>query len=367
MISIALRNLFGEKTRFFISVGGVAFSVMLILVIISLYRGWEIKSMQYIRSVDTDLWVTQDGSSDLTSSASIIPLPFLEKIKQIDGVKEVNRFIGRPVQFDLKGKHVNAYLVGYDTEKAVAGPQKIIEGKREPEKQEMVIDRILAQNHKVSLGDYVDIFGRPFKVVGISEGSNMFVFQFSFINQKEAIDIFKMQELSNFYLVKAESGKLDFVKKEINKIEGLDALLKEDFVQKNKRLIDEVFIPIISVLVFISILVGITVIGLTIYTATLEKSREFGVLKALGASNFQVYRIIFEQSLVSGVIGYFCGLGLTYLTLWLIPKYVPVFVTLSLRKDQILVFVIAVLMSILASYTPVRRIVKIDPALVFKS
>ena len=75
----------------------------------------------------------------------------------------------------------------------------------------------------------------------------------------------------------------------------------------------------------------------------------------------------FEQSLVSGVIGYIVGVAATYFILWLIPIYVPVFVTVTLVTDLTWIFGVSILMSVVASYTPVRRIVRIDPALVFNS
>jgi putative ABC transport system permease protein len=71
--------------------------------------------------------------------------------------------------------------------------------------------------------------------------------------------------------------------------------------------VDETFLPIVSVLVVIGFVGGVAVIGLTIYTATMEKSREYGVLKALGASNGRLYRIVSHQALISGVLGYILG------------------------------------------------------------
>ncbi len=367
MISIALRNLFGEKTRLLISIGGVAFSVMLILIILSLYRGWQIKSTEYIREVDTDIWVSQDGASDISSSASIIYPDIAEEIENIDGIAVVHKFLGRPNQLSIKDRDVNAYIVGFDIKDPITGPKNIIEGTDKIHKGEIVVDKVLAKNNKLVIGDFIEIFDKTFKVAGIAEGANMFVFQFSFVTMEDAKEIFNTGELFTFYLLKAEPGKVDQVIDSVNGIKGIEALSREKFVEKNKRFIDEVFLPIISVLVIISILVGTAVIGLTIYTATVEKSREFGVVKALGASNMQVYRIVFEQSLVSGGIGYVIGVGLTFVLLWLIPIFAPAFVTVVLVKDVAMVFVISILMSVVASYTPVRRIVKIDPALVFKS
>ncbi len=367
MISIARRNLLTEKTRFAISAGGVAFSVMLILVILSLYQGWQIKSTEYIRSIDTDIWVTQNGTSDISSSASIIPQAVGDKLKTLDGVDSVVPFVGRPLQFTLKGEKVNAYIVGVDPSNPVTGPKNVVSGQQYPDPGDIVLDKVLSENHHINLGDSIEIFGKKFRVAGIAEGANMFLFQFSFLNQKEASDIINLKGAVTYYLVKTQTGKVSQVTSEISKLGGLDALTKDKFISDNKSLINEVFIPIVNVLVFISVLVGTAVIGLTIYTVTIEKSHEFGVLKALGASNWQIYRILFEQALISGLGGYLSGLALTYFILWLIPQFVPVFITVTRFQDVILVGVLALLMSLIASYAPVRRIVRIDPALVFKT
>jgi putative ABC transport system permease protein len=366
MISIALRNLLAEKTRFAISAGGVAFSVMLILIILALYQGWQVKSTQYMREIETDIWVTQNGSSDLTSSASVIKEATGESLKQLPDVRQVSRFVGRPLQFDLNGEPTNTYIVGVDSNNPVTGPKHIVSGRGKPEVGEIVIDKVLADKRNLSLNDSLQIFGKNFRIVGIAEGANMFLFQFSFLDQTEASQLINLDSASTYYLVKTSPGLTERVVERINKLEGVDAFSKKDFIEENKRLIDEVFIPIIAVLVLISLLVGTAVIGLTTYTMSIEKSQEFGVLKALGANSLQVYRILFEQAMLSGVVGYFAGLGLTFLVLWLVPKVVPVFVTATVATDVVLVGFLSIFMSLVASYIPIRRILQIDPALVFK-
>src|SRR3990167_3531759 len=169
MISIALRNLFGEKTRLLISIGGVAFSVMLILIILSLYRGWQIKSTEYIRNIDADIWVSQDGASDITSSASIIYPEEAEEIKNIDGIASAHKFLGRPNQLSIKGRDVNAYIVGFDTKDPITGPKNIVDGTDKIHKGEIVIDKVLAKKNKLVVGDLIEIFDRTFKVAGIAE------------------------------------------------------------------------------------------------------------------------------------------------------------------------------------------------------
>ena len=367
MVSIARKNLFKEKTRLIISVSGVAFAVFLIIVIQGLYNGWKERITSYIKNIDASIWVGQAGSSDMFHSTSIIPITLKENLEKISGVKEVNRFLGRQIAFDLKGKKVNTYIVGFDTEKNIAGPVKVAEGKKVPQEGEIIIDRVFTKNKNLKIGDVIKIGDKEFKVVGISEGGNMVIFQFSFISQKEAEPLFQMKGLTNYFLVKTDGdvGKIASNIKE--KIPTVEARTKDEFINENQKLVRETFLPIIYVLTIIALIIGISIIGLTIYTATIEKLQEFGVLKAIGASNFQIYRVIFSQALISGILGYFVGVIFSLFAVRIIEYLVPMFVVSIRAKDILIIFGIAVLMSIFASYIPVRRITKIDPARVFRA
>lgn len=87
MISLARKNLLREKLRFLISVGGVAFSVMLILVLLGLYRGWNEKLGRYIEGVDADVWVLQKGASDMFHSTSIVQDSLLQELVNLTSTR----------------------------------------------------------------------------------------------------------------------------------------------------------------------------------------------------------------------------------------------------------------------------------------
>src|SRR3989338_4933007 len=101
MIFIALKNLFQEKTRLFISIGGVAFSVLLIIILQGLYQGWSNRMGEYIRNLPADLWVGQEGSREMVHSGSILAEADKEKIENIEGVVSVATFSGRQMKLDI--------------------------------------------------------------------------------------------------------------------------------------------------------------------------------------------------------------------------------------------------------------------------
>src|SRR4030042_764620 len=73
MLLVARKNLLTERTRLAISVGGVALSVFLIGILLSLYRGWDEKVGEYVEAVPADLWVASDGATDFIYAASVLP------------------------------------------------------------------------------------------------------------------------------------------------------------------------------------------------------------------------------------------------------------------------------------------------------
>jgi putative ABC transport system permease protein len=117
----------------------------------------------------------------------------------------------------------------------------------------------------------------------------------------------------------------------------------------------------------LAFIVGLAVAGLTIYTATIEKAREYGILKAVGFKNSYLYRLVFEQSMTTGAIGFAIGMALTLIFAPFASDLVPQFVTLIRWQDVGIVFLATVLMSAIAGYVPVRRLATIDPTSVFKA
>lgn len=368
MIFIALKNLFQEKVRFLISVGGVAFSVLLIIILQALYQGWNYKIGEYIRNLPVDLWVSQEGSKDMFHSISVLDLSEKGTIEQIDGVEIVSAFNGRRFEVKVNDKEAMTYLVGYDTSSDIGGPSKVIDGTNKPTNGEIIVDRVFADNNKVKIGDTIPISGEDFKIVGLSDGGNLITFSYSFITKEDADRIFKLGAVANYFMVKLDDKNAEeSIARQIeSSVDDSSVFTKDEFVQNNTAIVRETFLPIILILLLIGVIVGISVIGLTIFTSTIEKSREYGVLKAIGVRNKQVYLMVLEQALVTAVVGYLIGAVIAFGLGYFVVNFVPEFVTHFRAIDFIWIFFLTLLMAGIAAFIPIRRIASINPAEVFK-
>jgi hypothetical protein len=110
------------------------------------------------------------------------------------------------------------------------------------------------------------------------------LFQFVFVNFADAQRIFGVGDVVMYGMVILEPGAdAQAVARAItDRDPALQVYTKEKFAESIAKEMDETFLPVISILVAIGFVVGAAVVGLTIYTATIERTREFGVMKAVG-------------------------------------------------------------------------------------
>ncbi len=367
MVPVARRNLFSEKGRFAISVAGVAFAVLLILVVLALYRGFS-RSGQTFQELPGQLWAVQPGTTDPFHSESLVQRSRLEGIASVPGVAAVVPVRSRSMSFTVGDKETSARLMAIDVPEAVS----LSPGVRErylPPPGMVIIDRTLSRKTGLGPGDTVNFGALSLTVERVSPRSAEALLQFVFLNFDDAQRIFGVGDLVNYGMVILEEGaQARAVAQAIEQQDaGLQVFTREEFAKSIRKEIDESFVPVITILLGIGFVVGAAVVGLTIYTATIERTREFGVMKAVGGSPGFLYRIVLSQSAMLTAAGFALGLGAALGVARLAEQAVPEFVTDFRLQDVAGVLVAAALMAVLASLVPVRRINSIDPALVFRA
>jgi len=385
MLLVARKNLFSERTRLAISVGGVALSVLLIMLLFSLYRGWDEKIGGFVENSDVDVWIASDGAKEFLGAASLLPAGGSEGenaanfLDSRSDIEEWSPLIVRPmegVKVDVDdegekiGKEMNLQFIGYDLETGLGGPVgELKEGRGDPGAGELVVDEALSKRYGVGLDDVVRAGGNDWTVVGVSKGGDFVAVQTVFANHDEAQQALKMEDKTTFVVVKMKPDA--DIPEFIETVEGADprfvAFTRDEFTQNTRDRILSNILPILLMVLGLAFIVGLAVSGLTIYTATVEKQREYGILKAVGFKNSFLYRVVLEQSLVTGVLGFGIGVGITLLLTRFASDFVPQFVTYVRPADIAFVAVATLLMSAIAAYIPVRRLASIDPVAVFKA
>lgn len=218
------------------------------------------------------------------------------------------------------------------------------------------------------LGDSLEIGNKEFQVVGISNQTNALVFQYIFISYEDAAAVFEQKEVVSYYLLKIDKENIKNIKEDVKKIApNLNVKVPDEIAESNEKVIRESFLPIIALVVFIGVIIGVVVMGLTIYSATLEKIKEYGVLKAIGVSDKRLFGIVFEQTLIISVLGYIAGI-----IFFLLTKFVTFYAVPVVNFDiglviYLFIFGLIILIGILSSSIPIIKISKVDPASVFRA
>jgi putative ABC transport system permease protein len=230
------------------------------------------------------------------------------------------------------------------------------------------VDSAFASKAGLSAEDRVDVLGRSLVVQRVEPGGNP-IFEIAFMNGEDARVLLALDGYVSFFLIAVEPGvdADEVARAAVATVPGSEAHTAADFAGATHHLVEQGFLPVVGALVGIGFAIGGAVIALTIYTTTIEKARDFGVLKAIGADDEFLYRIVVVQSLGVGTAGAALGIGASVLAASLIRKEVPEFVTDLQVFDAAGVFVIALLVSAVAALVPVRRISRIDPAMVFRA
>jgi putative ABC transport system permease protein len=263
------------------------------------------------------------------------------------------------------------HLVGYvtgDGGDAAGGPVDCAKGDCTPEGKQIVVDEVLARTRGVEIGDVLRSGDTQIEVIGYSSGGNFAFTTAGFMDIEEVQDFLDMDGLATFILVRMEPG-VD-VEAWLASVEAEDpavaAFTNEQFADSTRERILGDVIPIILLIVGLAFIVGIAITSLTIYTTTVEKSREFGVMKAIGFNNLDLFKLVVVQSLLIGLLGFAFGATLTFILSKFIDQIVPQFIVLMRVLDIGFVLLATLAMAALAAIVPARRVGSLDPAVVFR-
>lgn len=368
MIRLAFRNLFQNKIRLIISVGGVALALVLILSLDAIFTGVEQRITVYINNSGADIFVAQSDVRNMHMASSSLPDSVARKVKVVPGVAAVTPILYLSNYIVMNEERNLAYIIGLPEKPELGGPWKVSSGRSLPGKGEAVIDRNVAEKSGVTLGDEVEILGEEFEVVGLTEETSSLVNSVAFISTKDFEDLRGTYKTFSFLLVKVEAGEtLEVIAARIQAwVRDVTVQTSEDFAGQERQVVKDMSTDVITIMNLIGFLIGLAVMALTVYTATLARRAEFGVLKALGARNGHLYRAVLAQAVLSVAFGFVIGLAITLVISAIVPllglSMVLVVSGASLLKVGSLSLVIAGVAAVL----PIRQIAGLDPAMVFR-
>lgn len=370
---LAWRNLIHDKVRLAVTLTGIVFAIVLIVVQFGLFLGFRSTSANVIEHSGADIWICARGLPHLNGGAKFNE-DKLYKVLSVPGVATAQKYAIDFVEWKLPdGGRENAQIVGFDLETGLGGPWNITQGSvadLHSDDTVMVDELYLEKLGATGVGYATEINGRRARVVGLTQGIRSFTTApYIFTSFKNALEYARMSEKQTiFFLVKALPGTdLASLKKDLQaRVSDVDIYTNEEFLDRTRTYwVLKTGAGVTTLLgAFLGVVVGVVVVAQTIYAATVDHLKEFGTLKAMGATNGYIYNVIIQQALMSAVLGYSIAIAISW------------FVTYSARNGSAAIllpwevalgmFGLAILMCSLAAVLSIRKATSIDPAMVFK-
>lgn len=323
-VKLVLENLKHKPMRSLLSIFLIAVPVTLILCLVGLSRGMLADSARRARGTGADIMVRPPGSSVLTLSGSPIPEKMVDFIQRQPHVALAIGMVVHPISSV-------AFVTGIDLAAfdRMSGGFKFLEGKPFQGPNDIIIDEYYAHQHKLHAGDRIaDLLNRQWRVSGVVEGGKL---------ARLAVPIRTLQDLTG------NTGKVSLIDVKANKpadIPTVLAELKKLLPDYNIYTMEEftslltvenvqggALSTFIDVMVAIGVVIGFAVVLLSMYMAVLQRTREIGILKALGASRWFILKVILAEAAVMGVSGTILGIGLSFAARALIHALYPASLT----------------------------------------
>ena len=367
-VLLARRNLTRNRVRLIASVGGVALALSLTLALDAIFAGVSNQLTTYVDRAGADVWVAQSGVRNLHMVTSTLPGSVVDEVGAVDGVAAVVPILEATDTINVRDERAVAYVIGLPRNAAMGGPWDVVEGASTVGPGEIIVDRGFAAKAGVSIGDNVGVLGGEARIVGVSRGTASLVNSVAFVSFDDFRTMRGDVPVISFVLVRVASGASpEMVAADIERVvPGVTAQSRTDFVAGERRIVTDMSADVISIMSVVGFVVALAVVALTVYVATLTRRREFGVLKALGARNRVLYRVVLVQAALSVVIGFAIGLAFTGLLGFAIGR-TDLNLELAITAESLAkVGAFAAAIAGLAAILPLRQVAGVDPAVVFR-
>ncbi|HEX7975946.1 MAG TPA: ABC transporter permease [Anaerolineales bacterium] len=380
MIYLAYRNLFQNKTRLAVSVGGVGLALLLILALDAIFTGVERQLTAYIDNSQADVFVAQSGVRNLHMASSSLPVQVIPQVEALPGVASVTPILYLSNMVVMGSERNLAYVIGVPPDAKVGTAWNVPLGKKIPGEGETIVDRILAEKSGIGIGGTVQILGRDFRVAGLSDGTTSLVNSLAFISLADFDALRGGPKTGAGLAANSPSPTISFLLVQVRpgvssqqlaarieaQVPGVTAQTRQDFASQERQVVQDMSTDVVTIMNLVGFMIGLAVLALSVYTATLARRKEFGVLKALGARNLNLYGSVLAQAILSVALGLGIGLVFTLLLSALLPRLgLSLFLEVSL-PSLAKAGGVSLLIAGLSALLPVRQIAGLDPAAVFR-
>jgi len=318
MDNLVASNIRQRPIRTLVSVAGVALGVCLVMLFTGLARGMSNDMQRRNSNVRAEIIFTRPGSMQLTTSTANLSTKYVDLLKEIEGVEDALPVIVEILQ-GSRGFGLER-IEGVEWDKfARLNAMRIVSGRAPRAADEVVIDEIKARNNNLGLGSVLTLIGdKPYQVVGIYSPESSARVKMSLEGLQEILGV---PGKATYIMVKVRDGhdKTAVARRIDEQLPGNKVQFTEEIFMSIEKSVPYLGI-FLRVLVGLAAIVSGLVVMLAMYTTITERTREIGILKALGASRRYIVFIIESEALLISLVGLIAGFVVSLIAGYLIQR-----------------------------------------------
>jgi putative ABC transport system permease protein len=321
MDNLVFSNMLHRPARTLVSILGIAIGILLIIFTVGLANGSIRERAQREANVGAEIMLRPSGMIGMSGTDALrLPVSLAREIEQVEGVKRAipiaqNTSSAR----DTNSGNRLVDGVNFDEYAEIVG-LKIIEGRKFAEgADEIISDTAWLPQRKLKIGDSIKLYDRDFKIVGTYEpaaGARIKIPLGTMQTQLGA------EDKASAILIKVKEGAAP---------EAVANNVHENFPETQIILtkdLEELYMSSIPALdIFLDVVIGVAgavsalIILLTMYTTVTERTRQIGILKALGMSNMGIAWVIVQEAMLISFFGILTGVLLTIILKFVLTKW----------------------------------------------
>jgi putative ABC transport system permease protein len=353
-------NLVHRPLRSMISVVAVALEVTLILLIVGFSLGMLQDSRTRTAGIGADILLLPPGASFIAGlSGAPISVKVGGVLAKLPHVRNVAPVIQ---QFSSTGSVEIITGIDLPSYESMSSGFRYLSGGPFQGPYDVLVDDLFAQSKHAKVGDTIEILSKKFRISGIVErgkGGRKFVPLSTLQDLMDAKD-----KASVFYLKLDDPANTDAVIDEIKKVPGMERYGANSMASYLAMMTTSNYPGLssfIKVVVGISMVIGFIVIFQAMYTAVMERTREIGILKSMGASKVYIVNVILRETALLAVGGILLGIVVSMVAKVALAQRFPLLPVLVDAKWIAYATLIAIVGAIGGALYPAFKAAQKDP------
>lgn len=302
---MVLKNILRRKTRTALTILGISIGVAAVVALGAIAEGFTVQITGMLTKGGADLTIVQDKVADM--SLSVIEEEVGEKVAAMRGVSHVSGML-----FSVVPASGTPYFMifGYDPRQYAIRHFKIVQGRTLTADRQIILGNTAAGYMKKKVGDTLKLQDIPFRVAGIYQTGIGYEDGGAVMTLKDAQRMFKKPRQVSFYQIKVKDReRIEQIQQEIaRRFKDIKVSRSGDFAENSQDI--KVTRSIAWAISLLAVFVG--GIGMTnaMLMAVFERTREIGVLRAVGWRRWRVLWMILQESLLLSFLGGCVGIGI---------------------------------------------------------